>query len=164
MKRIISAFVLLIILVCSLASCNNSSNNTSNNNTNAQLPISAYENLNVIEKRLFDELIDSVNIFYNPSDVRIVSIADATLYASNSPVIQYTGEYTFILKLKSTNQLGGAITRWYKLENDVLKVSNADYSVVEVGWVNFYDFSNMGEELPVSCAKINAALNEHWGF
>ena len=55
MKRIISIFALLMILVCSLASCNNSSNNTSNNNTNTQLPISAYENLNVIEKRIFDE-------------------------------------------------------------------------------------------------------------
>ena len=164
MKRSISVLVLLTILVCSLASCNSSSNNTSNDSTNTQLPISAYEKLNIIEKRLFDELIDSVDIFYNPSDVRIVSIADATLYASDSPLKQYSGEYTFILQLKSTNQLGGSITRWYKLENDVLKVSNADYSVMEVGWVNFYDFSNMGEELPVSCAKINAALNEHWGF
>ena len=142
MKKILYA-LLIALTTLSLISCSEVPN-TGNSTTGQQqeTPASAYDKLSNLEKQFFDAFIETVNSFYNPSEVKIMQIGDIS--------VMDDGNISAFIKIQGTNKLGGTITDWYHLYHD-----GSVYRLAEaISWSTTDD--------TVSVAKINKALNEYW--
>ena len=128
--------VILIFLFCSCG--------TENNNDNqGDGQISAYDNLSELERKFFDAFVESLDDFYNPSEVKILQI-DSVIELSD-------GTVSAIIKIQGTNRLGGTLTKWYELWN----IGNGYYLKERAD-------GRGGPTNKVSVAKLNNALSEHW--
>lgn len=116
----------------------------------------AYDKLTDKERKIFDVLIMNIKSFNNPSEVRILSVYDMDGYGS--------GRTECYLKIKGTNKVGGAITKWYNLvydsytwKSDSGTVYNGSYGTFKVALSQL----DWPESKHISVSGLNKAIVEY---
>lgn len=148
---------------------NNSQQNNSqeNNQTENQPQKSAYEQLNDIEKEIFDIFVKASTSLNNPSSARMYEIYSfKTLYTTSEQFMQEK-DLALYIKISAQNTLGSTITRTIKLH---LRSTAQEYSVI-ADYTEYFDnpnkppFASYDDLVSFNLAspsKINKALKEHW--
>lgn len=106
--------------------------------------ISAYDELTLFDKLVFDAFILNINSFYNPSEVRFLGFNDQ----------QFIQTHVFV-KVQGTNRLGGTITKSYRLQL-------LDDSFYEMGYMREGPDFTIYSDRFFDAEKLNRALIEYW--
>ncbi len=171
MKRIVSVFLLICMLLLCVSCTNgngsantnnnngnvtNSGNNSTNNNGNVtnsgnnSTPTpepTAYEKLNDSEKLIFDALMIKINSYYSPSDVRVLQAG--AYFGTDNPNVSHILDYdnhSCYLQIQSTTQAGTTINKWI----DLTLERYAPYPEIEPDTIkqkgDFYEYKTFLDE------------------
>lgn len=127
----------------------------------------AIDQLSDSEQRIFDALIAGINIFHNPSSVRILGIGP--LYWSDEKTTAFPlGSANITIDISATNKMGGTVKSRYDLAlksyTHVDDETGAASGISKGDMLDISDFSidPISPDRDVNIAKLNEALKTHW--